>query len=104
MREPAADLAVAVALASALRDRAADPRTVFVGELGLGGELRRVQRVAARLKESQRLGFARAVIPHASLGDLNGTGMEIVGAATLREALLRSGIAEGGARDSTPDS
>ena len=104
VREPAADLAVAVALASALRDKAADPRTVFVGELGLGGELRRVQRVAARLKEAQRLGFARAVIPHASLGDLNGTGMEVVGAATLREALLRSGIVEGSARDSAPDS
>ena len=95
VREPAADLAVAVALASALRDKAADPRTVFVGELGLGGELRRVQRLAARLKEAQRLGFTRAVVPQASLGDLNGTGMEVVGAATLREALTRSGIAEG---------
>ncbi len=103
VREPAADLAIAVALASALRDKAADPRTVFVGELGLGGELRRVQRVAARLKEAQRLGFTRAIVPQASLGDLNGTGgggpqarsdIEVVGAATLREALTRSGIAD----------
>ncbi len=95
VREPAADLGLAVSLASALRDRAADPRTVFLGELGLGGELRRVQRVAARLKEAQRLGFARAVVPQASLADLNGTGLEVVGAATLREALTRSGIADG---------
>jgi len=94
VREPAADLAVAVALASALRDRAADPRSVFVGELGLGGELRRVQRIAARLKEAQRLGFERAVVPQASLADLNGTGMEIHGAATLREALKLAAIAE----------
>jgi DNA repair protein RadA/Sms len=94
VREPAADLGVAVALASALRDKPADPRTVFVGELGLGGELRRVQRVAARLKEAQRLGFARAIVPQASLGDLNGTGLEVVGAASLREALTRSGIAD----------
>jgi len=94
VREPAADLALAVALASALRDRPADPRTVFVGELGLGGELRRVQRVAARLKEAQRLGFERAVVPQASLGDLNGTGLEVIGAPTLREALMRSGIAD----------
>jgi DNA repair protein RadA/Sms len=94
VREPAADLAVAVALASALRDRAADPRTVFVGELGLGGELRRVQRVAARLKEAQRLGFTRAIVPQASLPDLNGTAMEVVGVASLREALTRSGIAD----------
>ena len=68
---------------------------VFVGELGLGGELRRVQRVAVRLKEAQRLGFTRAVVPQASLGDLNGIEMDVVGAATLREALGRSGIAEG---------
>ena len=94
VREPAADLAIAVALASARRDKAADPRTVFVGELGLGGELRRVQRVAARLKEAQRLGFTRAVVPQASLSDLNGTGLEVVGAATLRDALNRSGMTE----------
>jgi DNA repair protein RadA/Sms len=95
VREPAADLAVAVALASALRDKAADPRTVFVGELGLGGELRRVQRVAARLKEAQRLGFTRAIVPQASLSDLNGTGIEVIGAPSLRDALTRSGIADG---------
>jgi DNA repair protein RadA/Sms len=94
VREPAADLGVAVALASALRDKPADPRTVFVGELGLGGELRRVQRLSARLKEAQRLGFTRAVVPQASLADLNGTGLEVVGAASLRDALTRSGIAE----------
>ena len=94
VREPAADLALAVALASALRDKPADPRTVFVGELGLGGELRRVQRVAARLKEAQRLGFIRAVVPQASVGDLNGSGLEVVTASSLREALTRSGIAD----------
>ena len=94
VREPAADLAIAVALASARRDTAADPRTVFVGELGLGGELRRVQRLAARLKEAQRLGFTRAVVPQASLGDLNGTGLEVIGVATLRDALTRSGVSD----------
>jgi DNA repair protein RadA/Sms len=68
---------------------------VFVGELGLGGELRRVQRVAARLKEAERLGFERAVVPSASLGDLNGTGLEVSGVASLREALQRAGVADG---------
>jgi DNA repair protein RadA/Sms len=94
IREPAADLGLAVAVASALRDRPADPRTVFVGELGLGGELRRVQRIAARLKEAERLGFERAVVPSASLGDLNGTGLEVKGVATLREALENAGVAD----------
>jgi len=87
IREPAVDLGLAVAVASALRDRAADPRTVFVGEIGLGGEVRRVQRIAARLREAERLGFARAVIPAASRGDVNGSGLEILPVATLREAL-----------------
>ena len=94
VREPAADLAVAVALASALRDKAADPRTVFVGELGLGGELRRVQRLIPRLREAQRLGCTRAVIPQASAGDLDGTALEVIGVPSLRDALTRSGIAE----------
>ena len=94
IREPAADLGLAVAVASALRDRPADPRTVFVGELGLGGELRRVQRIAARLKEAERLGFERAVVPSASLSDLNGTGLEVKGVATLREALENAGVAD----------
>jgi len=94
IREPAADLGLAVAVASALRDRPADPRTVFVGELGLGGELRRVQRIAARLKEAERLGFERAVVPSASMSDLNGTGLEVSGVASLREALQRAGVAD----------
>src|SRR5919108_285445 len=89
VREPAADLAVAVALASALRDKAADPRTVFVGELGLGGELRRVQRLPGPAKEGPRPGLNRAVVPQASLGDLNGTALEVIGVPFLRDALTR---------------
>ena len=92
IREPATDLGVAVAIASALRDTPADPRTVFLGELGLGGELRRVQRLAARLKEAERLGFERAIVPAASAGDRDGAKLEVIGVATLRDALTRSGI------------
>ncbi|HEY8648127.1 MAG TPA: DNA repair protein RadA [Candidatus Limnocylindria bacterium] len=92
IREPATDLGVAVAVASALRDTPADPRTVFLGELGLGGELRRVQRLAARLKEAERLGFERAIVPAASAGDRDGAKLEVIGVPTLREALARSGI------------
>jgi DNA repair protein RadA/Sms len=94
IREPAADLGLAVAVASALRDRPADQRTVFVGELGLGGEIRRVQRLAARLREAERLGFERAVVPAAGLADLDGTRLEVTGAATLREALEKAGVAD----------
>src|SRR5258706_1314889 len=94
IREPATDLGVAVAVASALRDHPADPRTVFLGELGLGGELRRVQRLASRLKEAERLGFERAIVPAASVSDRDGTKLEVIGAATLRDALARSGISD----------
>jgi DNA repair protein RadA/Sms len=92
IREPATDLGVAVAIASALRDTPADPRTVFLGELGLGGELRRVQRLAARLKEAERLGFERAIVPAASAADRDGAKLEVIGVPTLRDALTRSGI------------
>lgn len=87
IREPAVDLGLSVAVASAVRDRAVDPRTVYVGELGLGGEVRRVQRLGARLREAERLGFARAVIPAANKADVNGSGLEIVAVGSLREAL-----------------
>ena len=92
IREPATDLGVAVAVASALRDTPADPRTVFLGELGLGGELRRVQRLSARLKEAERLGFERAIVPAASAADRDGAKLEVIGVPTLRDALARSGI------------
>ena len=87
VREPASDLAVAAAVASALRDQPIDQRTVCLGELGLGGELRRVQRIGPRLKEAERLGFTRVVLPEANRGDVNGSAMEIVPATDLRSAL-----------------
>jgi DNA repair protein RadA/Sms len=92
VREPATDLGLAVAVASALRDRPADPRAVFVGELGLGGEVRRVQRLAARLREAERLGFERAIVPAASSRDLDGTSLEVIAVPDLREAITRAGL------------
>lgn len=59
--EPAADLAVAAALISALYDMPVPETCVFFGEIGLSGEVRRVGRSDARLKEAEKLGFSRAV-------------------------------------------
>jgi DNA repair protein RadA/Sms len=64
--EPAADLAIALAIASSLCDRALAPDVVVMGEIGLGGELRQVQHAARRLSEAQRLGFTRAIVPRAT--------------------------------------
>jgi DNA repair protein RadA/Sms len=61
--EPAADLAVAVALASAHLDVAPPPGVVAMGEVGLAGELRRVRDLPQRLAEAARLGFGVAVVP-----------------------------------------
>jgi DNA repair protein RadA/Sms len=61
--EPAADLAVAAALASAATETATDAGTVYFGEVGLSGEVRQVAQADARLKEAQKLGFAAACLP-----------------------------------------
>ncbi|HTN09465.1 MAG TPA: DNA repair protein RadA [Acetobacteraceae bacterium] len=61
--EPAADLAVAAALASAATDQPTDPGCVYFGEVGLSGEVRQVAQADARLKEAQKLGFTAACLP-----------------------------------------
>ncbi len=86
--EPAADLAVCIALASAQRNVRVDPKTVCIGEVGLSGELRSVRDIDRRLVEAASLGFTRAVIP-ASLRKGHVTppaSLQIVRCTTLREA------------------
>jgi DNA repair protein RadA/Sms len=61
--EPAADMAVAAALLSALSDKPTPMDAVYFGELGLSGEIRKVSRAAARLKEVEKLGFKQAYMP-----------------------------------------
>lgn len=68
--EPGADLALALALASAALNRLLPPDLVVVGEVGLGGEIRQVSQTARRLAEAARLGFARAVVPASASPDL----------------------------------
>ena len=61
--EPVADLGVVAAIASSFRGQPVDAETVFVGEVGLSGEVRRAQQASVRLKEAARLGFRRAFLP-----------------------------------------
>jgi DNA repair protein RadA/Sms len=63
--EPAADLAVAAALVSALSDRPVPPAAVLFGEVGLAGEVRAVGHTEARLKEAAKLGFEQIIMPAA---------------------------------------
>jgi DNA repair protein RadA/Sms len=63
VQEPAADLAVAVAIASSVRDRPVAADMAAIGEVGLSGEVRAVGQMTARLKEAARLGFRSCLTP-----------------------------------------
>jgi DNA repair protein RadA/Sms len=89
IREPAADLAVACAVASSLKNQSLPSDWVFFGEIGLGGELRPVQQAPARLREASRMGFRHALLPASSPSEmkaLSGTGLEAHPAKELRQA------------------
>jgi DNA repair protein RadA/Sms len=103
--EPAADLAAAVAIASGMRDARVPADTVYIGEVGLSGEIRMVQQIERRLHEAARLGFQRAVVParFTESGQRGPSGLEIVGVRTLREAVLSVPGMFGGDRDVAPD-
>jgi len=87
--EPSGDLAFALALAGARSERAVDPNTVVIGELGLGGEVRQVPHAPRRLAEALRLGFTRAVVP-TSTPEVRG--LDVVRVGTVREALVATGV------------
>ena len=84
--EPAADLAIASAIASSFRDEAIDHRTLMFGEIGLVGEVRAVSHPAQRLLEAKRHGFTRVLAPRSALQHAP-EGLEVVGVRTLRQAL-----------------
>ncbi|HEM2769250.1 TPA: DNA repair protein RadA [Streptococcus suis] len=88
--EPAIDLAVAVALASSYKDKPTNPQECFIGEIGLTGEIRRVNRIEQRINEAAKLGFTKVYAPKNSL-----TGIKIpkeitvVGVTTIGEVLQK---------------
>ncbi|NUM45041.1 MAG: DNA repair protein RadA [Anaerolineales bacterium] len=86
--EPAADLAVAVAIASSINDHPVRVDTVLIGEIGLSGELRSVGQMPARLREAASLGFKTAIVPRRlRKGEPWPKGIEIIEARSLRQAL-----------------
>ena len=94
--EPAVDLGVCLGLCSSLREKALDPGTVFVAEVGLSGELRPVTSLDRRLAESAKLGFERVICPSAQLDRTAGPqGLKVVGCDTLVEAVSRAFSPEG---------
>ena len=89
VNEPAADLGIALAIVTCVRDVVFDISTAIVGELGLSGEIRAVNHIEKRITEAQKLGFKRIIIPDAN--DVNETfdGIEIVKVKKILEAITR---------------
>ena len=86
--EPAADLAVAAAIASCWRDIPVKADSVLIAEIGLAGELRMPGQMQARLREAQKLGFRTAIIPKAlRKGEPYPKGIEIIEVRSIQQAL-----------------
>lgn len=87
LSEPAADLAILLAVASSHLDRPVDPQTVVFGEVGLAGEVRAVTQPEPRLAEAEKLGFQNCLLPSAHLRRLTPGAMHCQGIANVQEAL-----------------
>jgi len=85
--EPAADLGVAMAIISSLKNKVVDPGALIIGEIGLGGEVRSVGQMRRRVEEARKLGFKRVILPdgeHKGLEDLK---LQIVPVRSLSAAI-----------------
>ena len=90
VNEPAADLGIALAIVTCVRDVVFDLQTAIVGELGLSGEIRAVNHIEKRINEAQKLGFKRIIIPEANDVQEKFEGIEIVKAKRIMEAITGS--------------
>ncbi|MFA5090754.1 MAG: DNA repair protein RadA [Candidatus Omnitrophota bacterium] len=89
VEDPAADLGVAIAVASAFREHNVSSDTAILGEVGLGGEIRSISQALIRINEAERLGFKRCVLPRNNYRNLNYKkgAIELLPVATLKEAM-----------------
>ncbi|MBE9124676.1 DNA repair protein RadA [Coleofasciculus sp. LEGE 07081] len=99
VEEPAADLGIAIAVVASFRDRMVDPRTVMIGEVGLGGQVRLVSQMELRLKEAAKLGFKRAIVPKGQvLPDMD---IEVIPVSRVLDAIIAA--LPGGLRQNLAD-
>ncbi|OIQ80783.1 hypothetical protein GALL_374650 [mine drainage metagenome] len=89
VNEPAADLAVLLAIVSSLKNKPLAQKLVVFGEVGLAGEVRPVQRGQERLKEAAKLGFTHAIVPKANLPKHPIKDIEVTGVERLEQALAK---------------
>ena len=87
--EPAADLSVLLAIISSLKNKALPEKLIVFGEVGLAGEIRPAPRGQERLKEAAKLGFTRALIPHANAPRQPIPGMQVIAVRRIDDAVMR---------------
>ncbi|MCE5293733.1 MAG: DNA repair protein RadA [Chlamydiales bacterium] len=87
VNEPACDLGVLLSIASSYSNRSLDPDTMVIGEVGLGGEVRGVSRIEARIKEGHQMGFTRCIIPKRNVSVPVPAGMKVIGVSWIDEAI-----------------
>ena len=87
IQEPAADLAVILALASSYKNSVIDRETIVFGEVGLTGELRAVNQINQRLAEAKRNGFKKCLVPHGKQKLNVPEGLEVVAVKNIDEAI-----------------
>ncbi len=87
--EPGADLAILLAVVSSLKNKPLAEKTIVIGEVGLAGEIRPVQRGQERLKEAAKLGFKQAIIPVANKPKQAISGIHIIPVGRIREAVAQ---------------
>lgn len=89
VNEPAADLGIALAIVTCVRDVVFDSQTAIVGELGLSGEIRAVNHIEKRINEAQKLGFKRIIIPESNNVQEKFDRIEIIKVKRIIEAITR---------------
>src|SRR5690625_4567933 len=86
--EPAIDLAIAISIASSFRDQPTNPEDIYIGEVGLTGEVRRVSRIEQRVQEAAKLGFKRIFCSENNLdGWAPPSNIKVIGVKTVHDAL-----------------
>jgi len=88
LREPAVDLGIILAVISSYKDIVIDDKTLVFGEVGLSGEIRSVSQAPLRVREAQKLGFEKVILPKACMkaaGEV--TGVQLIGVSNVRELI-----------------
>lgn len=87
VKDPSADMAVVIALITSLMDKEIPKKTLFLGEMGLSGEIRPVREINLRLKEAEKKGFERAFIPYIPNFSIKDFKLEIITVKRIKEVL-----------------